>query len=119
MKITDITTTLLSHYHPKPIQDGTTISPTLTTVGRSPIFVHIKTDEGTEGLGINQGYPGIRQIIENDLKELLINQQRVSVSSDKSFEYDIEVSKSQRMEIIVTLLDGKSEKLTFDLAISP
>tara|TARA_B100001245_G_C22757915_1_gene366798 strand:- start:403 stop:576 length:174 start_codon:yes stop_codon:yes gene_type:complete len=36
MKITDITTTLLSHYHPKPIQDGTTISPTLTTVGRSP-----------------------------------------------------------------------------------
>ena len=51
MKITDITTTVLSHYHPKPIQDGTTLSPTLTTVGRSPIFVHIKTDEGTEGLG--------------------------------------------------------------------
>ena len=62
MKITDITTTLLSHYHPKPIQDGTTISPTLTTVGRSPIFVHIKTDEGTEGLGLELNLETIEKL---------------------------------------------------------
>jgi len=50
MKITDITTTVLSHYHPKPIQDGTTISPTLTTVGRSPF-----PDRPGLGLELNLG----------------------------------------------------------------
>ena len=52
------------------------------------------------------------------LKTLLINQEPVHVS-DKTFEYDFKVTQSQRIDIIATLLDGKSEKLSFDLKVSP
>jgi L-alanine-DL-glutamate epimerase-like enolase superfamily enzyme len=36
------------------------------------VLVHVKTDEGPEGLGIGQ--PGTRELIERALKPLLVGQ---------------------------------------------
>jgi L-alanine-DL-glutamate epimerase-like enolase superfamily enzyme len=52
------------------VQDATSLRP---TEGRGQLFVHIKTDEGVEGLGVGQGSPGVREIVEGALKELLID----------------------------------------------
>ena len=72
MKIADVTTTALFCPHTKPWMDGTTLPP--GSAGRSGLFVHIKTDEGAEGLGIAWANPGVRQVIESDLKGLLLDQ---------------------------------------------
>lgn len=72
MKITDITTTVLLYPYTKAWQDSTVPPP--GHGNKSQIFVHIHTDEGVEGLGIGQGSPGVRQIIESELKRLLIGQ---------------------------------------------
>ena len=72
MKITDLTTTLLHDPHAKPFQDATI--PTLGNGGRRQLFVHLKTDEGHEGLGLGQASPGVRDVIETGLKDLLIGQ---------------------------------------------
>ena len=74
MKITDVTTTVLFYPHTRPIQDATIPPPGPNAGGRSQLFVHIYTDEGFEGLGIGQASPGVRQVIEADLKGLLIGQ---------------------------------------------
>ena len=42
--------------------------------GRGQLFVHIHTDEAVQGLGIGQPSPGVRQVIEEGLKDLLIGQ---------------------------------------------
>ncbi len=74
MKITDITTTVLSYPHGRPIQDATIPPPPEGTGGRRQLFVHIHTDEGVEGLGIGQGAPGVREVIEGGFRNLLIGQ---------------------------------------------
>ena len=74
MKITDVSTTVLSYPHAPPIQDATIPTPPEGSGGRTQLFVHIKTDEGVEGLGIGQGSPGVREVIESGLKGLLIGQ---------------------------------------------
>ena len=74
MRITDVTTTLLRHPHGRPIQDATIPPPPQGAGGRAQLFVHIHTDEGFEGFGLGQANPGVREVIENDLKDLLINQ---------------------------------------------
>ena len=74
MKITDVTTTVLSYPHAPPIQDATIPTPPEGSGGRTQLFVHIQTDEGVEGLGIGQGSPGVREVIESGLKGLLIGQ---------------------------------------------
>ena len=74
MKITDVTTTVLFYPHTSAIQDATILPPGPNAGGRGQLFVHIYTDEGFEGLGIGQGSPGVRQVIEADLKGLLIGQ---------------------------------------------
>ena len=38
------------------------------------LFIHIETDGDYEGLGISQSGPGIRQVVESDLKDILIGQ---------------------------------------------
>ena len=40
--------------------------------GRGQLFVHIHTDEGVEGLGIGQSSPGVRQVVEDGFRNLLI-----------------------------------------------
>ena len=70
MKIVDITTTALFYPQASAVQDATLLRP---TAGRGQLFVHIKTDEGFEGLGVGQGSPGVREIVEGALKELLLD----------------------------------------------
>ena len=74
MKITDLSTTLLFYPDTRPIQDATIPTPPPSAGGRSQLFVHIRTDEGIEGLGIGQASPGVREVVDGGLKELLIGQ---------------------------------------------
>ena len=74
MRIVDVTTTVLSYPHVSPVQDATIPPPGLYAGGYEQLFVHIKSDEGLEGLGIGQASPGVRQVIETGLKDLLIDQ---------------------------------------------
>lgn len=74
MKITDITTTVLANRQGRPIQDATIPTPPAGSGGRSQLFVHIHTDEGVEGLGIGIANGGIRSIIEQNLKQVLIGE---------------------------------------------
>ncbi len=58
----------------RPIQDATIPPPPPGSGGRSQLFVHICTDEGFEGLGIGQSSPGVREVVERGLKDLLVGQ---------------------------------------------
>ncbi len=73
MKIIDVTTTSLHYPIGRPIQDATIPPPRPGSDGRTALFVHIKTDEGLEGLGTGTGGPAVRAVIERDLKDLLID----------------------------------------------
>ena len=74
MKITNVSTTVLHYPEGRPIQDATIPPPPDGEVGRSQLFVHIETDEPYEGLGIGQASPGVREVVESGLKDLLIGQ---------------------------------------------
>ena len=74
MKITDVATTELFYPHTRPIQDSTVPTPKPGAGGRGQLFVHIHTDEGVEGLGIGQASPGVRQVVESALRDVLIGQ---------------------------------------------
>lgn len=54
------------------IQDATIPSP--TPVGRSQLFVHIHTDEGTVGLGFAPGQRSIRAVVHESLSSVLVGQ---------------------------------------------
>lgn len=69
VRITDISTTLLRDPDLPGIQDATIRH---REVGRSGLFVHIKTDAGQEGLA--PGTPVAREIVERVLKPVLIGQ---------------------------------------------
>ena len=70
MKIVDIATTVLDYPHVKQVEDATFKNS--LTKGRGQLFVHIKTDDRFEGLGIGPSSPGVRDIIESTFKDLLI-----------------------------------------------
>ena len=72
MRITDVTTTMLHYPHVKPIQDATIPTLQATMGGRTGLWVHLKTDEGVEGLGVGTGLTAEREVIERNLKDLLI-----------------------------------------------
>lgn len=74
VKITDVTTTLLSVPGFRPIQDATMPPPRATTANRGALFVHVHTDAGVEGLGFGSAVPAIRSVIEANLKDLLIGE---------------------------------------------
>ncbi len=74
MRITDLTTTALSYPQGRPIQDATIPPPPPGSGGRAQLFIHIQTDEGIEGLGIGQAGPGVRDVVEHGLKDLLVGQ---------------------------------------------
>ena len=79
MKIIDVTTTVLFYPFAAPIQDATIPPLGPNAGGRSQLFVHIFTDEGFEGLGIGQGSPGVRDVIEVDLKGMLLGQDPLDI----------------------------------------
>ena len=72
MKITDVTTTMLHDPEGFVIQDATIFPPREGAKGRSALFVHIKTDEGIEGLGTSAGTTAVRAVVEDMLKEVLV-----------------------------------------------
>ena len=73
MKIIDVTTTVLVYPHGRPVHSGTSLPSRPVSIGNNQLFVHIKSDEGLEGLGISYATPGARQVVEADLKGLLID----------------------------------------------
>ncbi len=79
MKIVDVTTTQLHYPQGRPIQDATIPPPKPGTGGRGALFVHIKTDEGIEGLGTAAGVAAIRAVVEHNLKDLLIGQDPLDI----------------------------------------
>ncbi len=74
MKIVDVTTTMLHYPDALPIQDATIFPPKPGAGGRSALFVHVKTDEGVEGLGPGAGVPAIRAVVEDTLREALVGE---------------------------------------------
>ena len=78
MKIIEITTTEVFYPDVMTTEDGT-LSSEHSTHGKSQLFVHIKTNIGIEGLGIGQSSPGVREVIETDLKTILINQNPLDI----------------------------------------
>jgi L-alanine-DL-glutamate epimerase-like enolase superfamily enzyme len=74
VKIIDVTTTLLRDPEGFVIQDATIFPPKAGSSGRSALFVHVKTDEGVEGLGTTSGHPAVRAVVERTLREALIGQ---------------------------------------------
>ncbi|MCC6179679.1 MAG: mandelate racemase/muconate lactonizing enzyme family protein [Chloroflexi bacterium] len=69
MRIVDITTTVMRVPDMPAFQDATIRH---REPGRGTLFVHIKTDEGIEGLA--PGIPAERDVIERSLKGILIGQ---------------------------------------------
>src|SRR5437879_1047497 len=67
--ITEVSTTVLRQPDVPGLQDATTRH---RDVGRSALFVHIKTDAGVEGLGVGQVVA--REVIERVLRPLLIGE---------------------------------------------
>ena len=76
MKITNITTTELFYPHGQVVQDSTT--PLQSSV-KSQLFIHIHTDAGVEGLGIAQSSPGVREVVEGGLKNILIGEDPLAI----------------------------------------
>jgi D-galactarolactone cycloisomerase len=74
MKIVDVTTTMLRDPEGFVIQDSTIFPPKDGAKGRSALFVHIKTDEGIEGLGTSAGSTAVQAVVEDSLKEVLIGE---------------------------------------------
>jgi D-galactarolactone cycloisomerase len=69
MRIVDVTTTHLHVPDLPGFQDSTIRH---RTSGRGALFVHVKTDEGLEGLGVS--VPGARELIEKSFKDILVGQ---------------------------------------------
>ncbi len=73
MRITDVTTTLLSAPGFPAIQDATIPPPRAATTSRTALFVHIHTDAGVQGLGFGAGVRAVRAVVEDNLKDLLLD----------------------------------------------
>ena len=80
MKIADLTTTTLRYPHVAAVQDATLLRPG-PRGGRDQLFVHIKTDEGVEGLGVGQASPGVRELVEMVFRELLVDRDPFDIES--------------------------------------
>ena len=72
MKITDVTTTLIHNPDADVIQDATIPPPTPGARGRTTVFIHIHTDEGTQGFSYLNSPAAIRSLINDNLKDILI-----------------------------------------------
>lgn len=72
MKITEVTTTLLHDPDGFVFQDATVPALKPGARGRSQLFVHVRTDEGVEGLGQCAGLTATRSLIEDALADVLL-----------------------------------------------
>ena len=72
MKITDVTTTLIYNPDADAIQDATIPPLKPGTRGRTTVFIHIHTDEGTQGFSYLNSPAAIRSLINDNLKDILI-----------------------------------------------
>lgn len=79
MKITNVETTLLHIPKGRAIQDATIPDPPKGETGRSQLFVHILTDEGIEGLGMTYSSPGVKEVINDALKNILIGKDPIEI----------------------------------------
>ena len=79
MKIVDVTTTELVSSGVPQVEDGTSLARRSALEAHGRLFVHIKADDGLEGLGIGQNSPGVRQVVETELKHLLIDQEALDI----------------------------------------
>ena len=68
MKIDDVRTTLIVVPRDPPISDATALQ--MTAGGYC--VVHLRTDEGIEGLGMSAPSRGLQAVIEHDLKDILL-----------------------------------------------
>ena len=68
MKITEVRTSLVAVPRSRAVADATATN--MGTGGHC--FVHVATDEGVEGLGMSTASRAVREVIEHDLKPLLI-----------------------------------------------
>ncbi|MCY3801101.1 MAG: mandelate racemase/muconate lactonizing enzyme family protein [Chloroflexi bacterium] len=68
MKITQVRTSLVAVPRSRAVADATATK--MGTGGHC--FVHVETDEGVEGLGMSTASRAVREVIEHDLKPLLI-----------------------------------------------
>tara|TARA_Y100000590_G_scaffold33454_2_gene36656 strand:+ start:2043 stop:3146 length:1104 start_codon:yes stop_codon:yes gene_type:complete len=69
MKIIDVSTTQVFYPDVQPVKHGTS---KFSRKHSDQLFVHLKTDEGIEGLGIGEAPPGARAVVENGLRDILI-----------------------------------------------
>lgn len=74
MKIIDVTTTMLRDPEGFVIQDSTIFPPKEGAKGRSALFVHVKTDEGIEGLGTSAGSRAVQAVVEDTLKGAIVGE---------------------------------------------
>ena len=72
MKITDVTTTFIFNPDAAVIQDATMPPPKPGTQGRSTIFIHIHTDEGTQGFSYLNSPAAIRALINDNLSSAFV-----------------------------------------------
>lgn len=68
-KITEVTTTVLEVPLSQGIGDGTTRA---SSAQLQTCFVHVKTDQGLEGLGMSRPAQAVRNVVETTLKPLLM-----------------------------------------------
>jgi L-alanine-DL-glutamate epimerase-like enolase superfamily enzyme len=89
MKITDVTTTFLKDPEGFVIQDATIFPPKKGAAGRSALFVHIKTDEGIEGLGTSAGSRSVQAVVEDTLKGAVVGEDPFAIEKlwNKMFWY--------------------------------
>ena len=74
MRIIQVGTTLLHNPEGFVFQDATVPAPPPGASGRSQLFVHVRTDEGLEGLGQCAGLSATRTLIEDALSDVLIGE---------------------------------------------
>jgi hypothetical protein len=93
-----------------------------TPVNTKIVITEPQWDAGQEGRQITveaAGFLTLSGIIggDNPVRSLLINKKPVGISGDGQFQTLLNVSDTQQINIIATLLDGRNEKLVFDLIV--
>lgn len=79
MKVTEVTTTMLYDPEGFVIQDATIFPPKEGAKGRYGLFVHVKTDEGIEGLGTSAGSSAVRAVVEDTLADELVGRDPMDI----------------------------------------
>jgi len=87
------------------------------------VLLDPRWDEGQKGRQITIAAAGFITLSgavksKQPVQTLTINQNPIFISRDGSFQTLLNITSSQRMDILATFEDGKSEKLTFELVVN-